>query len=149
MNHGQESLRTLVNSACTGTPEYYAYWTIPVILHKKYFFQSLIQLQFRVYCTALHHIALSLTLYRLTARLSVLRTNTQRGSSTAPSSAITQLYTVKQGQDTNNIPRRTPCATDTNHHTWRRHHLTNNKPLSLGEQTHQELGPIARSIVKR
>jgi len=77
MNRGQESLRTLVNSACTGTSEYYAYSIIPVILHKKYLFQSLIQLQFRVYCTALHNIVLSLTLYRLTARLSVLQTNTQ------------------------------------------------------------------------
>ena len=105
--------------------------------------------------------------------------NTQRGFYSAPSSATLVHTQWKKGQGTNPIPRRTPCAADTNHHTWRRHHLTNastklsfthqarlprhhtitthylyapyglqNIPLSLGEQTHLELGHIARSTIK-
>ena len=29
----------------------------------------------------------------------------------------------KKGKAQKPIPRRTPCATDTDHHTWRRHHI--------------------------
>jgi len=90
----------------------------------------------------LHHIAPSLTLHQLTARLSILQTNKQCGSCTAPYSA-TPVYTQwNKGQGTNPILCCTPCTTDTNHHTWRRHQLTNvSTKLSFTHQAPPSLSP--------
>jgi hypothetical protein len=98
----------------------------------------------------LHHIALSLTLYWLTARLSITRTNTQHGSSTAPSSAA-PIYTQwnKRG-GTSPTLRHTPCATDTNHHTCQRQYLTHKKTLPLGKTDPPRAGlHLLRSIIQQ
>jgi len=74
------------------------------------------------------------TSHRLTARPSGPVNYTQRDSSTAPH----RLYTVKtRPRHKKPIPHRTPCATGTDHHTWRRHHLTHvSTKLSPTHRTH-------------